>query len=86
MEYFAKMVYGQWLLTQEGENFTWGSDYDKEWSKVYDILNQTLATEIERSVNKRVWEVQENAFIAGFAYACKCLSDGKIDFGGANIG
>lgn len=27
-------------------------------------------------------ENEESAFIAGFAYACKCLSNGKIEIGG----
>ena len=31
---------------------------------------------------KKVWEVQEKAFMAGFGYACKCLSNGKIELGG----
>ena len=42
---------------------------------------------IERTINKRVWKVQENAFIAGFSYACKCLSNGKVNIcvdGGKN--
>ena len=81
MEEFAKMIYEQWANSQEGEDFTWG-DYDEAWKKLYDILNEKLATDIECSVNKKVWEVQEKAFIAGFAYACKCLSVGKIDLKG----
>ena len=74
-----KMVYEQWEKTQEGENFEWGDGYNETWQKLYDILNDKVATEIECSVNKRVWEVQEKAVIAGFAHACKCLSNGKIE-------
>lgn len=51
---------------------------------LYDILNEKVATEIECSVNKKVFEVQEKAFIAGFGYACKCLSNGKIELGCGN--
>ena len=47
-------------------------------------MNEKVATDIECSVNKRVWEVQENAFKAGFSYACKCLSNGKIEIVGGN--
>ena len=79
MDEFAKMIYEQWGKTQEGENFEWGDGYNETWQKLYDILNDKVATEIECSVNKKVWEVQEKAFMAGFGYACKCLSNGKIE-------
>lgn len=82
MNEFAKMIYEQWEKTQEGEEFDWGEGYNETWQKLYDILNDKVATEIECSVNKKVWEVQEKAFIAGFGYACKCLSNGKIELGG----
>lgn len=85
MEYFAKMIYEQWIETQEGEDFDWGKEYDKTWEKLYDILNEKVATDIECSVNKRVCEVQEKAFIEGFAYACKCLSNGKIELKASDI-
>lgn len=84
MEEFAKMIYEQWIKSETGEEFNWGTEYNEAWEKVYDILNEKLASEIECSINKRVWDVQENAFIAGFAYACKCISNGKIEFGGAD--
>lgn len=82
MDEFAKMIYEQWEKTQEAEEFNWGEEYDETWQKLYDILNENVAADIETSVNKRVWEVQEKSFIAGFSYACKCLSNGKIEFGG----
>lgn len=77
MEEFAKMIYEQWRNSQDGEDFDWG-DYDEEWKRLYDILNEKVATNLECSVNKRVWEIEEKSFIAGFGYACKCLSNGKI--------
>ena len=55
---------------------------ETEASIFIDILNEKVATDIECSVNKKVWEVQEKAFMAGFGYACKCLSNGKIELGG----
>ena len=82
MNEFAKMIYEQWIKSQDGQDFNWGDDYDETWKKLYEILNDKIATEIECSVNKRVWEVQEKSFIAGFGYACKCLSNGKIDLKG----
>ena len=64
MQEFAKMIYEQWCKTQDGEEFTWGDEYDETWKKLYDILNETVATDIECSVNKRVCEVQEKACVS----------------------
>lgn len=82
MEEFTKMIYEYWLHSQDGEDFSWGEEYDEAWKKLYDILNDEVATAIECSVNKQVWEVQEKSFIAGFGYAFKCLSNVKIELGG----
>jgi len=49
------------------------------------FLNSSIANELETAINKRVWQVEENDFIAGFAYACKCLSDGKIELKGGVV-
>ena len=67
------------VQVREAEEFNWG-DYDKEVAKLHDFLNEKVADKLECSINKRVWEVQEKDFIAGFSYACKCLSNGKIEF------
>lgn len=82
MEEFAKIIYKQWFDSGEAEKLSWGG-YGESWKKLYELLNENLATEIECSVNKKVWEIQERSFIAGFGYACKCLSNGKIELGGA---
>lgn len=79
MNEFAKMIYEQWLKSEEAEAFSWG-DYGKEMAKLHDILNEKVADELECSINKKVWKIQENAFISGFSYACKCLSNGRIEF------
>lgn len=84
MEEFAKMIYNQWFDSEEAQELNQG-DYDEAWKKLYEILNEHVADEIECSVNKRVWEVQEKAFIAGFGYACKCLSNGKIEIKGGAL-
>lgn len=84
MEEFAKMIYSQWQ--NEDNTISW-DDYDEVIGKLYEILNSELADDIERTINKRVWKVQENAFIAGFSYACKYLSNGKVNIcvdGGKN--
>lgn len=82
MEEFAKMIYEQWFRSDEVEKLSWGKEYDDAWKKVYEILNPTIADDIERTVNERVWNIQERSFIAGFGYACKCLSNGKIELKG----
>ncbi len=87
MEEFARMIYQNWAnATDEcedgnGASIDWG-DYDETVRKIYDFLNEHLANELECAINKRVWKVQENSFIAGFFYACKCLSNGKIELRG----
>ena len=82
MEEFAKMIYEQWFRSGEVEKLAWGQEYDDAWKKVYEILNPELASDIECSVNKRVWDIQERSFMAGFSYACKCLSNGKVELKG----
>lgn len=55
-------------------------EYSEAVERIYDFLNEKIALELECAINKKVWEVEQNAFIAGFSYACKCLSNGKIEF------
>lgn len=88
MNEFAKMIYEQWRKysddTGSENNIDWG-DYSEAVNKIYDFLNVKIADELERAINTRVWQVEENAFIAGFGYACKCLSDGKIELKGGVV-
>jgi hypothetical protein len=80
MEEFAKMIYEQWFNDSEN-NIDWG-DYNETIEKIYDFLNEKIANDLECAINKRVWEVQKNAFIEGFGYACKCLSNGRVELKG----
>lgn len=80
MEEFARMIYEQWR-SKDDNTIDWG-DYEEVVRKIYDFLNEKIANDLECAINQRVWQVEENAFISGFAYACKCLSDGKIDLKG----
>jgi len=82
MNEFAKMIYEQWREKEENSDIIDWGDYGETVEKIYDFLNKDIAFNLERAINKRVWNVEENAFIAGFGYACKCLSDGKIDLKG----
>lgn len=84
MDEFAKMIYEQWRFKDVDENgndnnIDWG-EYNETVEKIYDFLNENIACDLECAINKKVWEVEQNAFIAGFGYACKCLSNGKIEF------
>lgn len=81
MNEFAKMIYSQWRSKEEND-VDWG-DYQETVNRIYDFLNGEIGAQLERAINKKVWRVEENAFIAGFGYACKCLSNGKIELGGA---
>lgn len=87
MEEFARMIYRQWRhsvdIGEDGD-IDWG-DYGETVQKIYDFLNEKLASDLECAINKRVWDIEENAFITGFGYACKCLSDGKIELKGGAI-
>lgn len=86
MEEFAKMIYRQWRNSlaegsDEYNDIDW-ADYNEAIARLHDFLNENIANELEYAINRNVWTVEQNAFIAGFGYACKCLSNGKIEFGG----
>ena len=81
MEEFAKMIYRQWLNSEDADGIIW-DDYMEACEELHKILNLDIADKIETAITRSVWIVQEQAFIEGFAYACKCLSNGKIEFGG----
>jgi len=81
MNEFAGMIYEQWRNSHNIEEIDWG-DYGETVEKIYNFLNEKIATDLEFAINERVWMIEKNAFIAGFGYACKCLSNGKIDLNG----
>ena len=83
MNEFAKMIYEQWNKDNDDRNvyFQKGKELNKE---LQDILSYNLSEKIYMTFCESRLEVEENAFIAGFAYACKCLSNGKIELGGVN--
>lgn len=84
MQEFAKMIFEQW----QKEN-----NYDMEYftNKGREILDETEKILNPSFVDKfydllcdNGEEIMRDAFIAGFGYACKCLSNGKIELGGGN--
>lgn len=81
MEEFAKMVYEQWSEANSNRDlfFKKGTEFT---NKMEEILSVNLLNDLYDAFCDSCREVEENAFIEGFAYACKCLSNGKIEFGG----
>lgn len=78
MNEFLNMIYESWRKSEAADNeIDWG-DYNEVVERIYNFLNEDIAMELETAINRRVWEVQKNAFIAGFTYAAKCLSNGEI--------
>ena len=70
------------------------NDYDMDYytnkgaeilSEVEKILNPSFVDKFYELLCDNGEEIMRNAFIAGFGYACKCLSNGKIEFGGAAV-
>ena len=85
MECFARMIYEQWCKENEERDLFYkkGSEVVEELEK---ILSYELNSKIYYAFCDGCLEIEQNAFISGFAYACKCLSNGKIEFGGFNNG
>ena len=81
MNEFAKMIYEQWSTDTEERDlfFKKGVELVEELET---ILSYSLNSKIYDTFCESCMEIEENAFIAGFGYACKCLSNGKIEFGG----
>ena len=81
MNEFAKMIYEQWRRCNEDRDlyFKKGEELNEELES---ILSSNLSDKIYDTFCKSCLEIEESAFIAGFGYACKCLSNGKIELGG----
>lgn len=82
MEHFAKMIFEQWLKEQN-----YNVDFfSKDGKKILDDMEKFLKPEIVNDIYDLLCNngeaIMRDAFIAGFGYACKCLSNGKIELGG----
>lgn len=77
MEEFATMIYEQWNKDNEDRDlfFNKGVGLNNKLSK---ILSTDLMNEIYDIYCDGCVEIEKTAFIAGFGYACKCLSNGKV--------
>lgn len=81
MEEFARMIYRQWCEKNQGRD-VFHEKGQALSDRLLEILSVPLFNEIYDTFCDGCLEVEQDAFIAGFAYACKCLSDGKIELGG----
>jgi len=82
MEEFMKLIYNNWLNCEDRENGTGWESYNEAVEEIEKYLNASIAEEIATRINGGAWEIEEHAFIAGFAYASKCISHGKVEIGG----
>lgn len=82
MEEFAKMIYEQWSAENDSRDVYFDEGV-KLTDRLKEILSVPLFDDIYDTFCSGCAEVEKKAFIAGFGYACKCLSSGKIELGGA---
>ena len=82
MNEFMKMIYESWRNNEKNENentISW-ANFGEATEALENYLNYEIAQKLEEALNREAWKIEENAFIAGFAYASKCLSNGKFEF------
>ena len=85
MEEFAKMIYEQWAKENDNRD-VFKSCGEELVKKLENLLSYSLNMELYDLFCDGCLEVEENAFIAGFGYACKCLSNGKVELGKGGTG
>ena len=80
MDEFAKLIFEQWLKEQE-YNVDW---FTNKGRKILDDMEKYFNPDIVNGIYELLCdngeELMQTAFTAGFGYACKCLSNGKIEF------
>jgi hypothetical protein len=81
MEEFARIIYEQWAKQNEDRNLFFAKGGEL-LDRLEDILSVSLVNEIYDTYCDSCFEIEQNSFIEGFAYACKCLSNGKIELKG----
>lgn len=78
MEEFARMIYEKWAEENDNRDI-----FHKHGEELVEELEKILSFEFNRKLYDMFCdgclEIEQNAFIAGFGYACKCLSNGKIE-------
>lgn len=80
MDEFLSMIYRTYTENSECSKSYFGSQTDKLMDELDAILSKDLVRKINDLFMDASAEIEKNAFMDGFAYACKCLSNGKIEF------
>ena len=87
MEELLKLVYRNFLNEETTETDPSIISINEQWSKVAEafgkleaVLNENLCEEVYDKITECLSDVQEIAFVAGFAQCAKFMSNGKIDF------
>lgn len=80
MEEFAKLIFEQWVKEMDYD-INWFTSKGRELlDEAEKFLNTDLVDKIYDLLCDNGEELMQQAFTAGFGYACKCLSNGKIEF------
>lgn len=79
MNEFMKMIYERWQKDNEERDLFFQKG-EELMNELEEVLSLNLVNKVYDTFCESCMEVEENAFIADFAYASKCLSNGKIDF------
>lgn len=80
MEEFLSMIYRTYTENNGCSKSYLGDQTDKLMNELDAILSDELVRKIDDLFIDASAEIEKNAFMDGFAYACKCLSNGKIEF------
>ena len=80
MDEFLSMIYRTYTENNECSKSYFGDQTDKLMDELDAILSDELVRKIDDLFMDASAEIEKNAFMDGFAYACKCLSNGKIEF------
>lgn len=82
MEFFATMIFEQWQKENDYNMEYFTSKGRELLNEAEKILNPNLVNDFYDLLCENGEEIMHDAFIAGFGYACKCLSNGKIELKG----
>lgn len=80
MDEFLSMIYRTYTENNGCSKSYLGDQTVKLMDELDAILSDELVRKIDDLFIDASAEIEKNAFMDGFAYACKCLSNGKIDF------
>ena len=82
MEEFATMIFENWLAEQQYDVDFFTEKGAELLDEAEKILSYDFVDKIYNVLGENGHEIMRRAFISGFGYACKCLSNGKIELKG----